>query len=104
MAPPPSRRRVALMEPIIALEGVTKRFGQKVAVDNVTVNIEPGRCFAWLGPNGCGKTTLIRMMLGLARPTSGEIAVRGFRIPKQSREALSRVGAIVEEPRFYPYL
>src|ERR1700710_1987241 len=92
------------MEPIISLEGVTKRFGSKAAVDNVTVDIQPGRCFAWLGPNGCGKTTLIRMMLGLARPSSGKILVRGYAIPRRSREALSRVGAIVEEPRFYPYL
>jgi ABC-2 type transport system ATP-binding protein len=92
------------MESIIALRGVTKSFKGKVAVDDVSVDVAPGRCFAWLGPNGCGKTTLIRMMLGLARPTAGEITLRGHRIPRQSREALSRVGAIVEEPRFYPYL
>lgn len=94
----------AMPEPIIALRGVTKRFGSVAAVDDVTIDIEPGRCFAWLGPNGCGKTTLIRMMLGLARPSSGEIRVRGFAIPRDARQALSRVGAIVEEPRFYPYL
>lgn len=92
------------MEPIIALRGVTKRFGGVAAVDDISVDVAPGRCFAWIGPNGCGKTTLIRMMLGLARPSAGEILVRGFRIPRQSRDALSRVGAIVEEPRFYPYL
>ncbi len=92
------------MESIIALEGVTKKFGGKAAVDDVTVDVAAGRCFAWLGPNGCGKTTLIRMMLGLARPTAGEIRVRGRRIPQDTRDALSRVGAIVEEPRFYPYL
>ncbi|MBJ7472806.1 MAG: ABC transporter ATP-binding protein [Solirubrobacteraceae bacterium] len=92
------------MEPIIALRGVTKRFGGVAAVDDITVDVAPGRCFAWLGPNGCGKTTLIRMMLGLARPSEGEITVRGYRIPRHSREALSRVGAIVEEPRFYPYM
>ncbi len=92
------------MEPIIALRGVTKRFGGVAAVDDITVAVAPGRCFAWLGPNGCGKTTLIRMMLGLARPSSGEITVRGHRIPRDARKAMSRVGAIVEEPRFYPYL
>ncbi|MEH3055246.1 MAG: ABC transporter ATP-binding protein [Patulibacter minatonensis] len=91
-------------EPIIALRGVTKRFGAVAAVDDITVDIQPGRCFAWLGPNGCGKTTLIRMMLGLARPSSGEITVRGYAVPRDARQALSRVGAIVEEPRFYPYL
>ncbi len=91
-------------EPIIALRGVTKRFGAVAAVDDVTVDIPAGRCFAWLGPNGCGKTTLIRMMLGLARPSAGEITVRGYAVPRDAPEALSRVGAIVEEPRFYPYL
>jgi ABC-2 type transport system ATP-binding protein len=91
-------------EPIIALRGVTKRFGSVAAVDDITVDVPAGRCFAWLGPNGCGKTTLIRMMLGLARPSAGEIMVRGYAIPRDARQALSRVGAIVEEPRFYPYL
>ncbi|MFT4036306.1 MAG: ABC transporter ATP-binding protein [Patulibacter sp.] len=93
-----------MAEPIITLRGVTKRFGATAAVDDITVDVAPARCFAWLGPNGCGKTTLIRMMLGLARPSAGEITVRGHAIPQQTRAALSRVGAIVEEPRFYPYL
>jgi ABC-2 type transport system ATP-binding protein len=99
-----AHRVPGMPEPIIALRGVTKRFGAVAAVDDVTVDIPAGRCFAWLGPNGCGKTTLIRMMLGLARPSAGEISVRGYSIPRDAREAMSRVGAIVEEPRFYPYL
>jgi ABC-type multidrug transport system ATPase subunit len=89
---------------IIQLEHVSKRFGQQLAVDDVTVEVPRGRCFAWLGPNGCGKTTLIRMMLGLARPSGGSIHLRGLEVPKDIRAALSRVGGIVEEPRFYPYL
>jgi ABC-2 type transport system ATP-binding protein len=91
-------------EPIIRLEGVTKRFGSKVAVDGVTIDVPRGRCLGWLGPNGSGKTTLIRCMLGLARSTSGTIEVRGQPMPSGSRLALERVGGIVEEPRFYPYL
>jgi len=63
-----------------------------------------GRCLGWLGPNGSGKTTLIRCMLGLARTSSGTIEVRGQPMPSGSRLALERVGGIVEEPRFYPYL
>lgn len=89
---------------VIRLEGVTKRFGQLTAVDDVTVDVPAGRCFAWLGPNGCGKTTLIRMMLGLARSSAGRIEVCGFDIPRQTQSALAHVGGIVEEPRFYPYL
>lgn len=91
-------------DPIIRLEGVTKRFGSTVAVSDVTFEVERGRCVGWLGPNGSGKTTLIRCMLGLARVTAGSIHVRGFAIPKDVRPALQRVGGIVEEPRFYPYL
>jgi ABC-2 type transport system ATP-binding protein len=94
----------SLSDAIIQLEHVSKRFGQMLAVDDVTVDVPRGRCFAWLGPNGCGKTTLIRMMLGLAKPTGGRIQLRGLDVPRDIRQALSRVGGIVEEPRFYPYL
>jgi ABC-2 type transport system ATP-binding protein len=93
-----------LADPIITLDGVSKRFGATVAVSDVSFEVKPGRCVGWLGPNGSGKTTLIRCMLGLARPNEGAIHVRGFAIPKDVRKALQRVGGIVEEPRFYPYL
>ena len=92
------------MEPIISCEGVTRRFGGRTALDNVTLEVQPGRCFGFLGPNGAGKTTIIRCMLGLARPTSGRIVMRGYDIADAPTQALSRIGAIVEEPRFYGYL
>jgi ABC-2 type transport system ATP-binding protein len=95
---------VSASEPIIRLERVTKRFGRTVAVDDVTIDVPRGRCLGWLGPNGSGKTTLIRCMLGLARASAGTIHVRGSEVPKDVRHALAGVGAIVEEPRFYPYL
>ena len=91
-------------ETIIALERVSKRFGSTKAVIDVTFDVPRGRCLGWLGPNGSGKTTLIRCMLGLARVSEGTIHVRGHRIPEEGRRALERVGGIVEEPRFYPYL
>ena len=91
-------------EPIIRLAGVTKRFGRTVAVDDVTIDVPRGRCLGWLGPNGSGKKTLIRCMLGLAHVTAGTIHVRGREVPHDVRKALAGVGAIVEEPRFYPYL
>jgi ABC-2 type transport system ATP-binding protein len=91
-------------ETIIALEHVSKRFGSTRAVVDVSFDVLRGRCLGWLGPNGSGKTTLIRCMLGLARVSEGTITVRGHAIPENRRRALERVGAIVEEPRFYPYL
>ena len=91
-------------ETIIALERVSKRFGSTRAVIDVSFDVRRGRCLGWLGPNGSGKTTLIRCMLGLARVSEGTIHVRGHRIPEESRSALERVGGMVEEPRFYPYL
>jgi ABC-2 type transport system ATP-binding protein len=91
-------------ETIIQLEGVSKRFGSVRAVTDVTFDVARGRCLGWLGPNGSGKTTLIRCMLGLARVSAGTIHVRGRRIPEEARRALERVGGMVEEPQFYPYL
>ena len=92
------------MEPIIRCEGVTRRFGSRTALDNVTLEVQPGRCFGFLGPNGAGKTTLIRCLLGLVRPTSGRITARGIDLAADTPRALARIGAIVEEPRFYGYL
>jgi ABC-2 type transport system ATP-binding protein len=91
-------------ETIIALDRVSKRFGSVRAVTEVSFDVPRGRCLGWMGPNGSGKTTLIRCMLGLARVSEGTISLRGHRIPEERRRALERVGGMVEEPRFYPYL
>ena len=90
--------------PVIETRAITKRFGSRIAVDAVDLTVPAGIAFGLLGPNGAGKTTLIRMALGLAKPTSGEISLLGCRMPDEARDALGRVGGIVEEPRFYPYL
>src|SRR3954447_11107531 len=89
---------------VIETRGLTKRFGQRTAVDGVDLVIPAGAAFGFLGPNGAGKTTLIRTLLGLTQPTSGEIALLGLPQPEKRSEALARVGAIVEEPRFHPHL
>jgi|688.fasta_scaffold157973_3 ABC-2 type transport system ATP-binding protein len=93
-----------MSDPVIRCEGVTRRFGSRTALDDISLAVQPGRCFGFLGPNGAGKTTLIRCILGLARPTAGRITVRGHDIAREPGAALARVGAIVEEPRFYGYL
>ncbi|MFG2074364.1 ABC transporter ATP-binding protein [Nonomuraea maritima] len=85
----------------IVTRGLTKRFrGGQVAVDALDLAVPRGSVFGFLGPNGSGKTTTIRMLLGLVAPTAGEFAVLGTR----PAEALPRVGALVEGPAFYPYL
>ena len=88
----------------IQTTGLTKRFGSQLAVNDVSLAVPRGSVFGFLGPNGSGKTTTIRMLLGLAEPTAGEVNVLGYPIPRQLERALPRVGALVEGPAFYPYL
>jgi ABC-2 type transport system ATP-binding protein len=83
---------------------LTKRFGNRLAVDGVDLRIPSGCAFGYLGPNGAGKTTLIRMLLGLTRPSAGSMRLLGRPLPARRAEALARTAAIVEEPRFHPYL
>ena len=89
---------------VVETAGLTKRFGGRVAVDAVDLRIPRGCAFGYLGPNGAGKTTLIRMLLGLTPATSGTMRVLGLPVPERRAEALARVGAIVEEPRFHGFL
>ncbi len=89
---------------VVETESLTKRFGDRVAVDRVDLRIPAGSAFGYLGPNGAGKTTLIRMLLGLTSITAGEIRLLGYPIPTGRAQALARVGAIVEEPRFHHHL
>ena len=85
--------------------GLTKRFrGGQVAVDHIDLAVPHGAVYGFLGPNGSGKTTTIRMLLGLVRPTEGSSTLLGGRIPADSQRVLPRVGALVEGPAFHPYL
>ncbi len=88
----------------IETSGLTKRFGGRLAVDDVELRVPRGSAFGYLGPNGAGKTTLIRMLLGLTGTTAGTMSMLGLPLPDERRHALARVGAIVEEPRFHGYL
>jgi ABC-2 type transport system ATP-binding protein len=88
----------------IETAGLTKRFGDRVAVADVDLRVPSGSAFGYLGPNGAGKTTLIRMLLGLTHSTAGTMHVLGRPVPARRAEALARVGAIVEEPRFHGFL
>src|SRR2546423_4883682 len=87
----------------LEVRGLTKVYGDIVAVDDVDLTVAEGDVYGYLGPNGAGKTTSLRMMLGLIRPTAGSVRVFG-RDPQDGVRALERVAGFVEEPRFYPYL
>jgi ABC-2 type transport system ATP-binding protein len=88
----------------IETSGLTKRFGERLAVEEVDLRVPRGSAFGYLGPNGAGKTTLIRMLLGLTGSTAGTMSILGRPLPEERRVALARVGAIVEEPRFHGHL
>ena len=88
----------------IETNGLTKRFGDQKAVNSISLEVPSGSVFGFLGPNGSGKTTTIRMLLGLAEATEGEIKLLGTDIPKDLEKALPRVGALVEGPAFYPFM
>ncbi|MPV37138.1 ABC transporter ATP-binding protein [Georgenia subflava] len=88
----------------IETQGLTKRFGRQTAVDHIDLAVPRGSVFGFLGPNGSGKTTTIRVMLGLAAATGGEVRVLGREMPRHGRDVLPRVGALVEGPAFYPFL
>jgi ABC-2 type transport system ATP-binding protein len=89
---------------VVETSGLTKRFGARVAVDAVELRVPRGSAFGYLGPNGAGKTTLIRMLLGLTPASSGTMSLLGKPVPAERAQALARVGAIVEEPRFHGHL
>ena len=84
--------------------GLTKRYGSVTAVDGIDLDVPPGDIYGFLGPNGSGKTTTVRMLLGLVLPTAGTVEVLGARIPKHARSVLHRVGALVEAPAAYGHL
>jgi ABC-2 type transport system ATP-binding protein len=89
----------------ITTTGLTKRFrGGQLAVDHIDLEVPPGSVYGFLGPNGSGKTTTIRMLLGLAFATSGSASLLGVPMPDGATRVLHRVGSLVEGPAFYPFL
>jgi ABC-2 type transport system ATP-binding protein len=89
----------------ISTSGLTKRFrGGQLAVDRIDLAVPLGSVYGFLGPNGSGKTTTIRMLLGLAYPTSGSASLLGVPMPDGATRVLHRVGSLVEGPAFYPFL
>ena len=90
-----------MSELILQTEALTKRYRRRTVVDDLALSVERGDIFGFLGQNGAGKSTVIRMALGLVRPTRGRVLLFGHDIAKHPLRALGRVGAIVEAPAFY---
>jgi ABC-type multidrug transport system ATPase subunit len=89
---------------VITTRGLTKRFGRVQAVDGLDLDVRKGDVYGFLGANGSGKTTTVRMLLGLVLATSGEITILGEPMPSSAKRVLPQVGAIVESPAAYPHL
>jgi ABC-2 type transport system ATP-binding protein len=89
---------------VIQLKNVSKQFGQRVAVQDLTLTVPRGEIYGLLGHNGAGKSTAIGMMLGQVWPTRGEVKVCGYDVTSHRAQALRKVGAIFESPAFYDYL
>ena len=89
---------------VLKAENITKRYANGRGAFNVSFSLEQGDTFGLLGANGAGKTTVMRMLTGLCRPTNGSVEIFGHDIIEKREDALSKIGAIIENPSFYPYL
>lgn len=92
------------MSAVINTRGLVKRYGRVRAVDGIDLDVQQGDVYGFLGANGSGKTTTVRMLLGLVLPTSGEVELLGERMPRAARRVLPRVGALIEGPASYGHL
>ena len=89
---------------VVRTEHLTKHYVKLVAVDDLNLEVHRGQVFGFLGPNGAGKSTTMSMMLGLIAPTSGNIEIFGLSVKSNLADILGKIGAVVENPGFYPYL
>ncbi len=89
---------------LVCIDGVTKRFGDKVALRDISFSVPQGQICGLLGPNGAGKTTLFRLLMGILKPTEGRLAIAGFDCFEQRVEVMRRIGFLPDEPVFYAYM
>ncbi|MBN7822835.1 ATP-binding cassette domain-containing protein, partial [Bowmanella yangjiangensis] len=90
-----------MSETVIRASGLSKRFGDLTAVDGLDLRVERAEVFGFLGPNGCGKSTTIRMLCGLLLPSAGEIEVLGYRIPQDAEALMRRFGYMTQKFSLY---
>jgi ABC-2 type transport system ATP-binding protein len=86
------------MKHMLSVQGITKRFGRKTAVNNVSFAVKPGEIFALIGPNGSGKTTIVKLIAGLLRPTGGDVEVSGASVMREPVATKAAIGYIPDEP------
>src|SRR5947199_2084565 len=103
-APGEATNNMRASEVVLRTRNLSKQYGKRLAVDNLTLEVHRGEIFGFLGPNGAGKTTTIRMALGLIAPTSGSVEILGQDVFTHRAQVLPRVGALVETPALYTYL
>ncbi|MDM5189314.1 ABC transporter ATP-binding protein [Bacillus sp. DX4.1] len=89
---------------IVKVDRLTKRIGSKTLVENISFEVKKGEVVGLLGPNGAGKTTLMRMMVGMISMTEGEVWVDGQSVRQQFESTVAKIGAVIENPEFYPFL
>ena len=92
------------MIPVLTVQNLTKEYGKKRVVNNVTFSVFAGQIFGFVGPNGAGKSTTIRMITGLTPITNGDVRICGYSIKFAYKKAIENVGGIIEMPQLYPYL
>src|SRR5919106_289786 len=89
---------------VVQAQDLTKRFGEEVAVDSLTMNVPRGTIFGFIGPSGCGKTTTVRLMTGVHKPTSGQVTILGKDPYKFSKSDRERIGYLIQSFVLYPEL
>jgi ABC-2 type transport system ATP-binding protein len=92
------------MLPVLSVKNLTKFYGQKKVVNNLSFSLYPGQIFGFVGPNGAGKSTAIKMITGLATLSGGEVRISGYSINTSFTKAIADIGAVVEMPQLYSYL
>ena len=92
------------MEPILEVKHLSKSFGKKQILHDISFSVNPGEIYGFLGPNGAGKSTTIKTILGLLNVTEGDITINGYHVTTEFEKALAKVGSIIESPELYDYM
>jgi ABC-2 type transport system ATP-binding protein len=92
------------VKPLVEVRNLSKTIGKKTILNNLNFNIYPGEILGFLGPNGSGKTTTIKIMLGMMKATNGSVVIDGYDIKKKYEKAIRNVGGVLENPEFYGYM